>query len=99
VKELARYGPFFVAMWGWASLALAVAHTPLVVAVAVAGLLAALVQQRRFVESLVAEGAALLVLIWFAPFEQIGFVAVGAALVVGGRALAVVLRRYRGEGN
>ncbi len=96
MKDVLRFGPLFVALWGWAALALAVAQLPIVVVAAVVGLGAALLQGRSFYTTAFVEAGALVAVIWLSPLDKLGFVAVGAALVAAGRAIGMVARRYPG---
>ena len=91
--QLKRYGPLFLSLWGWALLALSVAHEPLAVGAAAVGFIAAIAAFRAFATSAIVEGAALVVIIWSAHLEQLGFVALGAVLVVVARGLAALAKR------
>jgi hypothetical protein len=91
-EALLRFGPSIVAFWGWALLALAVArHGPFVIAGAV-GFLAATRARAAPAVSAVFEVVALGVVVAAAPGDALGYLALGAAVVVVARALAMFAR-------
>lgn len=92
LEMLRRFGPLLIAVWGWACLALSVANDVVAVGVAAGGLVAAALQARSYAVSAVFEGAALVGVIALAPFGQIGFVAIGALLVVISRVVGRLAR-------
>ena len=96
LAQLKRHGPVFLSLWGWALLAMSVAHNPYAVGAAVVGFVAAVVAFRAFATSALVEGAALVVIIWCAQLEQLGYVALGAGLVVIARGLAALAKRAAG---
>ncbi|HEY4221442.1 MAG TPA: hypothetical protein VGO62_08865 [Myxococcota bacterium] len=90
---LKRYGPLMIAFWGWASLAIAEAKDAFGLAAALVGAVAALFQARAFKATAIVEGLALLAIIALVPADQIGFVALGAAFVIGARVIARLANR------
>jgi hypothetical protein len=93
---LMRFGPLLIALWGWAALAMAVSTQGLSFILAVIGFAASVAAARAPRSSAVTELLMVGAIVMMSPSTSLGFVALGAALVVAARAVAMFLQRRFG---
>jgi hypothetical protein len=92
-QMLMRFGPVLISLWGWAALAMAVSTQGLAFIFAVIGFAASVAASRAPRSTAVTEVLMVGAIVFAAPSSSLGFVALGGALVVAARAVAIVLHR------